>query len=681
MIKIKLNGKTIEVKPKTTIIQVADEHGIEIPRFCYHKKLSVAANCRMCLVEVKNFPKPMPACATQVTEGMEISTRSQKTKEMQKSVMEFLLINHPLDCPICDQGGECDLQDIALGYGKIKSRYQEEKRVVMNKNLGPLVSTDLNRCIQCSRCVRFLQEVSGIQELGLIGRGEHAEISAYVEKSVESELSGNIIDLCPVGALTSKPFRYSARGWELARKLTVSPHDSFGSNLEAHTKNNDVLRVVPVENEDINECWISDRDRFSYLGISHLDRIKKPMKKTKGSWQEIEWSEAFDLLEEKAEPNQNKLKDQDYTFFASEQLTMEEGFLLKRLVNHLGSTQVRYSKKPNPMILKTPWLNNQIKEFERFKNFVVIGSGLKEQNPMLLHKLRKAANHGAKVHLITDSDEFLKIKEASKTKLDINDLKEVLNKIYKLKNLKNKPKNIYEEIAQDLSKDSVILICNNLLYSYIAAEISDPINKILKKTKANISFAPSEVNAVGLAGLFEKDKFNISKNKSKITFTLNIEPEIDYEDFPKYQDKLKHANFNVFISAFMPKVKNNYDLILPTVSHFENEGSFISVENRQQVFNQVLNPKYEAKPLWKILRVIGNYLGVPNFNYETCSEIRNEIPQNNFKNINALIVDNNILKTVSKKSVLFTNPIYFSDALVRRSDALQKVFIGKGRKS
>ena len=423
MIKLKINGKTIKVQEKTTIIEVADNHGIEIPRFCYHKKLSIAANCRMCLVEVKNFPKPLPACATQVTDGMEIFTKSKQTKECQQSVMEFLLINHPLDCPICDQGGECDLQDTAMAYGSPKSRYQEEKRVVLNKNLGPLISTDLNRCIQCSRCVRFLKEVGGMQELGLIGRGEHAEISAYVKKSVESEISGNVIDLCPVGALTSKPFRYSARTWEMIRKSTISAHDSLGSHLEAHVKDGNVMRVLPKENEDLNECWISDRDRFSYMGINDQNRIKTPLIKKGSTHEPISWESAFQLIEKQLHPKQNQFKPDDVVFFASNQSTMEEAFLLKKMAEYFKSDQIKFDAANGPTFIKQPSLNTQVKKIEEFESIILLGSQLRNQNPLILQRLRKMASHGKSISVINHIDFNLQVNLDQKVIKPITDFK------------------------------------------------------------------------------------------------------------------------------------------------------------------------------------------------------------------------------------------------------------------
>ena len=293
MATIEVDGKTLEVENGTMLIEATDAAGIYIPRFCYHEKLSVAANCRMCLVEVEKAPKPLPACATPVMDGMKVFTRSEYAREAQKGTMEFLLINHPLDCPVCDQGGECPLQDQALGYGKDASRYQENKRVVSNPDIGPLVATEMTRCIHCTRCVRFGEEVAGVMEMGAPGRGEFTKIGTFLSRSIDSEVSGNIIDLCPVGALTSKPYRFSARSWELQNFSSISPHDCVGTNIQVQTLRDVVERVLPIENAEVNECWIADRDRYSYEAVNSEARLTKPMIKDKDGWKEVHWQVAL----------------------------------------------------------------------------------------------------------------------------------------------------------------------------------------------------------------------------------------------------------------------------------------------------------------------------------------------------------------------------------------------------
>src|SRR5471030_1614271 len=402
MINIEIDGKSVETERGSTVMDAANKLGIYIPYFCYHKKLSIAANCRMCLVEIEKAPKPMPACATPVTDGMKIRTASAVAKKAQNSVMEFLLINHPLDCPICDQGGECQLQDLAVGYGGSASRFEEEKRVVLNKNLGPLISTDMTRCIHYTRCVRFGTEVAGIMELGMIGRGEHAEIISFVGKSVDSELSGNMIDICPVGALTSKPFRYSARTWELARRKSVSPHDGLGSNLVVQVKQNKVMRVLPFENEEVNECWLSDKDRFSYDGLNSADRLTQPMLKQGGQWKEVDWQTALEYVAHGLKNIKHEHGANAIASIATAHSTVEELHLLQKLTRGLGSDSVETRLRQSDFSLAgvTPWLGMSINEFAQLNRAFVIGSFLRKDHPLLATRLRLAVKGGAKLSIL-----------------------------------------------------------------------------------------------------------------------------------------------------------------------------------------------------------------------------------------------------------------------------------------
>jgi NADH-quinone oxidoreductase subunit G len=671
MVKIKINGKTIKVSEKKTIIQVADENGIDIPRFCYHKKLSIASNCRMCLVEVKNIPKSLPACATFVNEGMEIFTNSKQTKDCQQSVMEFLLINHPLDCPICDQGGECDLQDTAMAYGSPKSRYQEEKRVVLNKNLGPLVSTDLNRCIQCSRCVRFLKEVGGMQELGLIGRGEHAEISAYVEKSVDSEISGNIIDLCPVGALTSKPFRYSARTWEMVRKSTISPHDSLGSHLEAHVKDGNVMRVVPKENEDINECWISDRDRFSYIGINSEDRIKTPLLKTGSNFKPISWDEAFHTLERVFHPSLNKFKEDDVAIFSSNQMTLEEAYLLEKLAGYVGTKQVKFDVANNPSLIANPSLNGMISDVESCENIILLGSQLRNENPLLLQRLRKMGNAGKTINIINTVDFDLQLTVANKIIQPIKDFQKTFEHIHKILSTKvaKKENSTEKNIANLLSEKTLLLVGEDIYTNPAFMNLTNVINELIDLTSMKIGCLPTGSNTVGLQQLFGNYVNHIDDKKYQASISLNLELE-DIKDKSLFERVLKKSKFNVGVTPFLNKNSKQFDLILPSVTHFENEGTFVNLESRVQSFSQTINPKFESKPLWKILRVLGNFIDCPEFIFESCSEIKEkavqELSKNKLKRFNLI---NQQVKQHSKD--FWLKDINNSDALVRRSTALQ----------
>jgi len=377
MVEIEIDGKKVEVQEGSMVMDAANKLGTYIPHFCYHKKLSIAANCRMCLVEVEKAPKPLPACATPVTSGMIVRTNSDKAVKAQKGVMEFLLINHPLDCPICDQGGECQLQDLAVGYGASASRYQEEKRVVFHKNAGPLISMEeMTRCIHCTRCVRFGQEIAGVMELGMLNRGEHAEITAFVGKTINSELSGNMIDLCPVGALTSKPFRYSARTWELSRRKSVSPHDGLGANLIVQVKNNKVMRVLPLENESINECWLSDKDRFSYEGLNSEDRLTKPMIKQGDEWQETDWQTALEYVAHGLQNIKHEHGADAIAALATPHSTLEELSLLQKLVRGIGSDNIDFRLRQSDFSLDgkvTPWLGMSITEFAQLKQIFVVG--------------------------------------------------------------------------------------------------------------------------------------------------------------------------------------------------------------------------------------------------------------------------------------------------------------------
>src|SRR5437868_3931393 len=404
MVEIEIDGKKVEVQEGSMVMDAANKLGSYIPHFCYHKKLSIAANCRMCLVEVEKAPKPMPACATPVSPGMKVRTKSEKAVKAQKSVMEFLLINHPLDCPICDQGGECQLQDLAVGYGASESRYKEEKRVVFHKNVGPLISMEeMTRCIHCTRCVRFGQEVAGVVELGMLGRGEHSEITTFVGKTVDSELSGNMIDLCPVGALTSKPFRYSARTWELARRKSVSPHDGLGANLVVQTKNQRVMRVLPLENEDINECWISDKDRFSYEGLNSADRLTRPLLKQGGEWMETDWQTALEYVANGLASIKRDHGADQIAALASPHSTLEELFLLGKLVRGLGSDNIDFRLRQTDFsaaLKGTPWLGMPVADVSTLQRALVIGSSLRKDHPLLASRLRQATKKGARVAVL-----------------------------------------------------------------------------------------------------------------------------------------------------------------------------------------------------------------------------------------------------------------------------------------
>ena len=693
MIKIKIDGKTLEVKPKTSIIEVADKVGIDIPRFCYHKKLSVAANCRMCLVEVKNFAKPLPACATQVMEGMEISTKSKFTKDTQKSVMEFLLINHPLDCPICDQGGECDLQDTAVAYGASKTRYTEEKRVVFDKNIGPLISTDLTRCIQCTRCVRFLKEVGGMAELGLIGRGEHAEISAYVDKSVESELSGNIIDLCPVGALTSKPFRYSARSWELSRRSTIACHDSLGSNIEAHVKDNVVKRVIPKENESINECWISDRDRFSYEGLSHKDRINLPLKREKNQWKEIDWEEAYELIEKNITDIDIK-KSNKIGIICSPQSTLEEGFLLKKIAKELNTSHIDYRLLEKSFSENNNWLGCKIDEIESHDAILVVGSNLKHDQPLLAHRFRRYANKKNNFSIITSYDDFYSTRCLEKVIVNpsayINYLLMILKQVqlstkYKvnseaIRNLLKavKPSTEAKRIAKSLlsNKSRAIFLGNQILHLDDGDNIKLVAMHIAQAVGATFGLIPGYANSVGLNELnLNTDNISADKilsQKKEAYIMMNFDPLYDYHSPKKINAALKKAKFNLAISPYISDSFREFDIVLPMTPFTETSGTFINMEKTIQSFSAVTPPVGQSRPGWKILRVLANFLQLEGFSYDSSEEVKtdamiemdkkNEFSLNDFK-------PSNIERGIEVLNVVRAND---SDMIVRRATSLHQ---------
>ena len=418
MVNLEIDGKIVSVENGATVMEAANKLGTFIPHFCYHKKLSIAANCRMCLVQVEKAPKPLPACATPATEGMKVQTNSQYAKTAQQGVMEFLLINHPLDCPICDQGGECQLQDLAVGYGGSASRYQEAKRVVVNKNLGPLIATDMTRCIHCTRCVRFGQEVAGVMELGQAGRGEHSEILAFVGQTVDSELSGNMIDLCPVGALTSKPFRYTARSWELSRRKSVSPHDGLGSNLVVQVKQDRVMRVLPLENEVINECWISDKDRFSYEGLNSEDRLTRPMLKQGGQWLEVEWSQALQFVAHGLKDIKSNHGAESIAALASPHQTLEELYLLNKLMRGMGSNNIdtrlrQADTRADGSAIGARWLGMKIADIGALQSVLIIGSTLRKDHPLIANRLRQATKNGLQLNIVHVADDELLMKVAN----------------------------------------------------------------------------------------------------------------------------------------------------------------------------------------------------------------------------------------------------------------------------
>jgi NADH-quinone oxidoreductase subunit G len=652
MPKLTVDGKEVEVAQGATVMDAANRLGIYVPHFCWHKKLSIAANCRMCLVEIEKAPKPMPACATPVAEGMKVWTHSPVAKKAQTGVMEFLLINHPLDCPICDQGGECQLQDLAVGYGASNSRYVEEKRVVLRKELGPLVAAEeMSRCIQCTRCVRFGQEIAGIMELGLAGRGENSEIVSFVGRAVESELSGNMIDLCPVGALTSEPFRYKARTWELSRRKSVSPHDSLGSNLVVQVKQNRVMRVLPLDNEAVNECWLSDKDRFSYEGLNSPDRLARPMVKRDGRWEEADWEQAFDAVID-------GLKGKELGVLASPHATVEELFLAGKL--GAADFRLRHSDfSADGRREGIPWLGMPIADVQDLDRVLVVGSFLRKDAPLLAHRLRQAAKRGAQVHVLHSVDEDWLMPVASR-------------KIVRPSEIPNSLASFADVLKG--GANAAILLGNFAQQHPQAARIHAAAQALADAAGAKLGFLGEAANSVGgyLAGLPTASVDAVLQKKAFVL--LNVEPELDCADPRKALAALKQG-FVVSLASWKHSL-DVADVLLPVAPFTETSGTFVNAEGRPQSFRATVNALGEARPGWKVLRVLGSLLGLPGFEYDDVEQLRAACLRPGDM---ATRLSNRINLPATNESIpaagiqrIADVPIYFADPLARRSPPLQR---------
>jgi len=647
MIEIELDGQKVEVAEGSTVMHAAEQAHVYIPHFCYHKKLSIAANCRMCLVEVEKAPKPMPACATPVTQGMIVRTKSDKAIKAQKSVMEFLLINHPLDCPICDQGGECQLQDLAVGYGSSSSRYEEEKRVVFHKDVGPLISMEeMSRCIHCTRCVRFGQEMAGVMELGMTHRGEHSEIETFVGHSVDSELSGNMIDICPVGALTSKPFRYSARTWELSRRKSVSPHDSTGANLIVQVKNNRVMRVVPLENDAVNECWIADRDRFSYEALGSAERLTRPMLKQGGQWQEVEWQTALEyvangLRQVKAEHGVNSIGA-----LVSPHSTVEELYLAARLMRGLGSDNIDHRLRQADLNAdknssSVRWLGTSIESLTQLQRVLVVGANLRKDHPLFALRIRQAVRHGGVVNTVTSKSLFqnsnawaMPVANAVVTEASAwaQTLADVAAAIAAEKGVAAPAAGQANAAAQAIAKSllggerKAVLLGNAAAHHANASSLLALANWIGLQTGATVGYLTEAANTVGaqwvkaqpqVAGL---NAAQMLSGNLKALFLLNTEPEFDSTAGQRAAELLAKAGMVVTLSPFKANMAFS-DVLLPIAPFTETSGSFVNAEGRLQSFHAVVKPLAETRPAWKVLRVLGNLLGLPGFEFDTSQEV------------------------------------------------------------
>jgi NADH-quinone oxidoreductase subunit G len=696
MVEIELDGKKVSVLEGSMVMHAAEAAGTYIPHFCYHKKLSIAANCRMCLVDVEKAPKPMPACATPVTQGMIVRTKSDKALKAQQSVMEFLLINHPLDCPICDQGGECQLQDLAVGYGKSASRYEEEKRVVFHKEVGPLISMEeMSRCIHCTRCVRFGQEIAGQMELGMLQRGEHSEITTFVGRTIDSELSGNMIDICPVGALTSKPFRYSARTWELSRRKSVSPHDSTGANLIVQVKNHKVLRAVPLENDAVNECWIADRDRFSYEALNSDARLTQPMIKQGGQWKPVDWTTALEYVANGLKQIKTQHGAASIGALASAMSTSEELFLLGEFMRGLGSQNVDHRLRHSDFRTEAGavrWLGLPIAELSTLDRALVIGSFLRKDHPLFAQRLRQASRRGAKVMRIgAQSDDWAmnvagEIVAAPSDWLSV--LIEVAAAVATAKGvtapLSVTPGEQAQAIANALlsGERKAVLLGNAAAAHPQAAELLAIANWIAEQAGARCGYLGDAGNGVGAQlvgaqpGQGGLDAAQMLAKPLKAYLLFNTEPVLDAANAAQAAKSLQAAEMVIAFSPFQANVEFA-DVMLPIAPFTETGGSFVNADGRVQSFHGVVRPLGDTRPGWKVLRVLGNLLGLNGFAQESVEDVRAAAGLNDAGKIaarlsNASSATPQILAAPAGLQRIANVPVYATDSIVRRASALQE---------
>ncbi|MGV6808609.1 MAG: NADH-quinone oxidoreductase subunit NuoG [bacterium] len=714
-ITIEVNGKTINAEAGAMLIEATDAAGIEVPRFCYHKKLSVAANCRMCLVEVEKVPKALPACSTPVYDNMKVWTHSEKAVVAQQDVMEFLLINHPLDCPICDQGGECELQDVSVAYGSDKSWFSEEKRVVFDKNIGPLISTELTRCIQCTRCVRFGEEIAGMRELGMVGRGDREKIDVFVNQSVQSELSGNAIDICPVGALTAKPSRFKARAWEIMQHAAIGSHDSVGSNLYHHTFNGELIRTVPRDNDAVNECWISDRDRFSYEGIQAEERVTQPMIKKNGQWVTVDWEEALQTVIARFK----RYKPENMAGLASPRATLEELYLFQKLLRGLGchnidhrlrQTDDQYQEQA-PLF---PWLGVSIEALEQQNAVLLIGSNARFEQPLINHRLRKAAiNHDAQIMSVNafwqDFNFDAGAQYVTHPKKMVSALAEIalalgvsLPKALSDLSISEPAQAIAEQLKT--AKNTHILLGNLAAQHPAYHALQQLAHLIAEASQATFGYLPEAANSAGawLVGAVPHRLTNgepnpnagksandiLSSAQSQCLVLLDIEPDYDCANPQAATHALKQAECVIAINSFANyALKEQADIILPASVITETSGTLVNLEGRWQSFKGASKAPAQVRPTWKILRVLGNMLKLDGFDYMSSDEIRGELKANYDEHLleqplkNQCSIDTGALNTITINHTDTNNnslqrignvAMYAGDSLLRRAKALQK---------
>lgn len=688
-IEIEIDGRKLTAKPNQTVIEVADAAGIYIPRFCYHKHLSVAANCRMCLVEVEKSPKTLPACATPVMPGMKVFTQSPKTLESQRAVMEFLLINHPLDCPVCDQGGECELQDLSMGYGSGHSHYDECKRSVADENLGPLIETEMTRCILCTRCVRFGDEIAGMRELGVTNRGGHAEISTYVHETIVSEVSGNIIDICPVGALTSKPYRFTARAWELDQAPGISPHDCIGTSVQMETRYGKVMRVVARENVEINETWISDRDRFAYVGLSHPDRLGEPLAKIQGKWQVVEWQKAFEIAAAGLHDVISESGADKVGALASPNSTLEEFYLLQKIVRGLGSPHIDHRLRETDtrdQASLQPGIGMPMVELEQCDAFILIGSNLSKEQPLAALRLRKAIKaRQAAVVVINPMDYRFNFDVTAKKIIAPHLLPSVLTEMVSALESKRE-----HALTTSLNgKQKMVIVVGALAQNHPqAAVIRQLAHKLAQLTNGKLTIMTEGANSAGawFAGAIPHrlpagvavnhvgcNANEMLQKPRKAYLLLNVEPELDCANAAQAIEAMKQAKFVVAFSTYRNSVLEEHaNVIFPVAPFSETSGTFVSYAGVWQSFTGVAKGFEESRPAWKVLRVLGNFLHLDGFEYESSEQVKHEL---------FALIDKSTSQPAVWSDVPFTQlsglsrigeiPIYSVDGTVRRSAPLQ----------
>jgi NADH-quinone oxidoreductase subunit G len=709
MVEVEIDGQKVEVPEGSVVMHAATAAGVYVPHFCYHKKLSIAANCRMCLVDIEKAPKPMPACATPVTAGMKVQTKSEKAVKAQQSVMEFLLINHPLDCPICDQGGECQLQDLAVGYGGSASKYSDEKRVVFHKSMGPLISSEeMSRCIHCTRCVRFGQEIAGVMELGMAGRGEHSEIMSFLGESVDSELSGNMIDVCPVGALTSKPFRYSARTWELNRRKSVAPHDSLGSNIVVQIKNNKVMRVVPLENEAVNECWISDRDRFSYEGLNSEQRLQKPMIKQDGHWLEVDWPTAMNYAAHALSTIAADHGGAQISGLAAPTSTVEELFLFKKTLSALGSGNVDSRLRQSDFRLlnnasSAPWLGLPIAALSTVSRVLLIGSFLRKDHPLLAARLRGATKRGAQIntlHAVSD-DPLMKITNHATAVPSAwaNILIDVIRAICAqssvaipaaVATIVNAQTGLIQASAQAMASSMLsgaagstkaVLLGNAAVqhseYSVLAV-LAQTIADLSQASCGQIGEASNSVGAYLAGAVPDGSGMNAAQMAAKPTkayFLMGVDPSLDHGAAAQMTAALEQAQTVVALTTYKSdELLALADCLLPIAPFTETSGTYVNAEGKAQSFNGVVKAAGDCRPAWKVLRVLAQTVGSKDVAFDSSEAVLEVALTGAAERLAKRFESSNIVSASSATSGferISEVPIYAADALVRRSPSLQ----------